>query len=167
MFPPAGEGSRERAPLRRQLDAGMAEPLAVAPRFLVHVGLHLRPFASRRLSPALAQAAGESSHLQRRVPTLVSCRMGFGDGRGFTSRVKCVVQCKSSELQRTDHLHHDRLVVKGTYAQGCAGMERRECPRSDKLFCLSPIAARPGRSGYAHRIENFKNEIGKIEFSQI
>jgi hypothetical protein len=49
MLPPAGEGARQRAALRRQLDAGVTEPLAVAPRLLVNVGLSLRPFASRRL----------------------------------------------------------------------------------------------------------------------
>jgi hypothetical protein len=45
MLPRAGEGARQRAALRSQLDAGMAEPLAVAPRFLVHVGLRLRRLA--------------------------------------------------------------------------------------------------------------------------
>ena len=45
MLPPAGEGARQRATLRRKLDAGVAEPLAVAPRLLVNVGLRLRRLA--------------------------------------------------------------------------------------------------------------------------
>jgi hypothetical protein len=46
--PPAGEGARQRPPLRGQFDARVPEPPPVAPRFLVHVGLGLRrltPFA--------------------------------------------------------------------------------------------------------------------------
>jgi hypothetical protein len=45
MLPPARMGAGQRPPLRRQLDALMAEPLAVAPRLLVHVGLGLRRLA--------------------------------------------------------------------------------------------------------------------------
>jgi hypothetical protein len=36
MLPAAGEGARQRATLRGELDAGMAKPLAVAPRFLAN-----------------------------------------------------------------------------------------------------------------------------------
>jgi hypothetical protein len=59
MFPAAGDRSGERAALGRQLDAGVAKPLAVAPRLLVDVdrGLQrLAPFAER-MQVALAVGA--------------------------------------------------------------------------------------------------------------
>jgi hypothetical protein len=50
MFPPARERARQGSSLGLQLDAGVAEPLAVDPRLLVDVGLglvRLAPFAER------------------------------------------------------------------------------------------------------------------------
>jgi hypothetical protein len=56
MFPAAGDRSGERAALGRQLDAGVAKPLAVTPRLLVHVDRGLQRLAplAERMQVALA-----------------------------------------------------------------------------------------------------------------
>jgi hypothetical protein len=75
--------------------------------------------------------------------------------------------CKSSEVQRTIHLHHEVWAVKGTYVQVCDALRPGVPQRSHKRFLWMPLRySRPG-DGRADRRKTQKFKIAKIEFQKL